>query len=37
MLSVDLGILKNITSYHLSDDDTEHNKQVLNKIIKNKK
>lgn len=37
MLSVDLDILKNITSYHLSDDDTEHNKQVLNKIIKNKK
>lgn len=37
MLSVDLGIVENITSYHLSDDDTDHNKQVLNKIIKNKK
>mgnify|MGYP004637653365 FL=1 len=37
MLSVDLGIVENITSYHLSDDDTEHNKQVLNKIIKKKK
>lgn len=37
MLSVDLGILKEISSYHQSIDDTEHNKQVLNKIIKNKK
>lgn len=37
MLSVDLGIVENIKSYHLSNDDTEHNKQVLNKIIKNKK
>lgn len=37
MLSVDYNILQNVNSYHLSDDDTEHNKQVLNKIIKNKK
>ena len=37
MLSVDLGILQDVRSYHLSDDDTEHNKQVLKKIIKNKK
>lgn len=37
MLSVDYNILLDVKSYHLSDDDTEHNKQVLNKISKNKK
>ena len=36
MLSVDCNILQDVNSYHLSNDDTEHNKQVLNKIIKNK-
>lgn len=36
MLSVDCDILQDVNSYHLSNDDTEHNKQVLNKIIKNK-
>lgn len=34
MLAVDYNILLDVKSYHLSDDDTEHNKQVLNKIIK---
>jgi len=37
MKAVEVNVYEKVRSYHLIDDDTEHNKQVLNKIIKKKK
>ena len=37
MRAAEVNAFEKVRSYHLINDDTEHNKQVLNKIIKNKK
>lgn len=37
MQAAEVNAFEKVRSYHLINDDTEHNKQVLNKIIKNKK
>jgi hypothetical protein len=37
MQAAEANAFEKVRSYHLINDDTEHNKQVLNKIIKNKK